>query len=388
MKPAWNIDDLRREAKRRLPRAIFEFLERGSENEYLAGHNKDALERIRMVPRTLRDVTSRDSAVELFGRKLPMPLIVGPTGTADLLCHGGESCIASAAAEAGIPFTLATSSTTSMERSAEIAGKTGFWMQMYLWERRDLSWQVVERAAALGAEALILTVDTPVWPNREFNKRNGMANPIRPNPVLALDFAAHPGWLLRVLGRYMLSHGGLPKFANYPSEIGGSVTGPVNRLTNSASVDWDDVKELRRRWPGRLILKGILSKEDSVLAANHGVDGIVVSNHGARNFDASPASIDVLPEIVDAVAGRIAVIFDGGVRRGSHVLKAMAIGAQAAIIGRATLYGAAAGGRQGAARALEILREEIGTSMAMLGVNAISELDRGFLRWPDQSPGG
>lgn len=380
MKPAWNIDDLRAEAKRRLPRAIFEFLERGSENEFLASHNKDALDRIRMIPRTLRDVTGRDSSIELFGRKLPVPLIVGPTGTADLLCHGGESCIATAAAQAGVPFTLATSSTTGMDRIAGITRAAGFWMQMYLWERRDLSWQVVDRAAGLGAEALILTVDTPVWPNREFNKRNGMANPIRANPTLALDFALHPGWLVRVMGHYMLTHGGMPKFVNYPKEIGGSVSGPVNRMTNSASVDWDDIRELRRRWPNRLLLKGILSKEDALLAADHGVDGIVVSNHGARNFDASPASIEVLPEIVDAVANRMTVIFDGGIRRGSHVLKAMAIGAHATMIGRATLYGAAAGGRQGAARALEILREEISTSMAMLGVNHIAELDRGFLR--------
>ncbi|MET0588173.1 MAG: alpha-hydroxy acid oxidase [Novosphingobium sp.] len=380
MKPAWNIDDLRTQAKKRLPRAIFEFVERGSENEFLAAHNRDALEAIRMMPRTLRDVTRRDSSVELFGRRLPIPLLVGPTGTADLLCHGGESCIATAAAEAGIPFTLATSSTTSMDRIAEITRATGFWMQMYLWERRDLSWQVVERAASLGAEALILTVDTPVWPNREFNKRNGMANPIRANPTLALDFARHPSWLLRVMGRYMLTHGGLPQFANYPREIGGSVTGPVNRVTNSASVCWDDVKELRRRWPNRLLLKGILSKDDAVLAADHGVDGVIVSNHGARNFDASPASIEALPEIVDAVANRMTVIFDGGIRRGSHVLKAMAIGAHATLIGRATLYGAAAGGKPGAARALEILREEISTSMAMLGVNSVAELDRSILR--------
>ncbi|MFT4027187.1 MAG: alpha-hydroxy acid oxidase [Novosphingobium sp.] len=380
MKPAWNIEDLRLAAKRRLPRAIFEFVERGSENEYLAGLNKDALDAIRMMPRTLRDVTGRSSEIELFGRKLPMPLIVGPTGTADLLCHGGESCIATAAAEAGIPFTLATSSTTSMDRIAEITKATGFWMQMYLWERRDLSWQVVDRAKGLDAEALILTVDTPVWPNREFNKRNGMANPIRPNPTLALDFALHPAWLLRVMGRYMLTHGGLPKFANYPKEIGGSVTGPVNRVTNSASVNWDDVKELRRRWPNKLILKGVLSKDDAMLAADHGVDAVIVSNHGARNFDASPASIQVLPEIVDAVAHRMTVIFDGGIRRGNHVLKAMAIGAHCTLIGRATLYGAAAGGKAGAARALEILREEIGTSMAMLGVNSIPELDRSVLR--------
>lgn len=380
MKPAWNIEDLRAAAKRRLPRAIFEFLERGSENEFLARHNQDALERIRLMPRVLRDVTGRDAGVQLFGRKLSMPLAVGPTGTADLLCHGGESCIASAAAETGIPFTLATSSTTSMERIAEITKPTGFWMQMYLWERRDLSWQVVDRAAALGAEALILTVDTPVWPNREFNKHNGMANPIRPNVTLALDFARNPLWLLRVMGRYLLTHGGLPKFANYPQEIGGSVTGPVNRVTNSASVNWDDVKELRRRWPNRLVLKGVLSRDDALLAADHGVDAVIVSNHGARNFDAAPASIEVLPEIVDAVAHRMTVIFDGGIRRGSHVLKAMAIGAHCAMIGRATLYGAAAGGKPGAARALEILREEIGTSMAMLGVNSLAELDRDTLR--------
>lgn len=380
MKPAWNIEDLRLAAKRRLPRAIFEFIERGSENEYLAAHNKAALDAIRMMPRALRDVTGRTPEIKLFGRRLPMPLIVGPTGTADLLCHGGESCIAAAAAEAGIPFTLATSSTTSMDRIAEITQATGFWMQMYLWERRDLSWQVVDRAAGLGAEALILTVDTPVWPNREFNKRNGMANPIRPNPTLALDFARHPGWLLRVMGRYLLTHGGPPKFANYPKEIGGSVAGPVNRVTNSASVSWEDVKELRRLWPNRLILKGILSKDDALLAADHGVDAVIVSNHGARNFDAAPASIEVLPEIVDAVASRMTVIFDGGIRRGSHVLKALAIGAHCALIGRATLYGAAAGGQPGAARALEILREEIGTSMAMLGVNRIPELDRSFLR--------
>lgn len=380
MKPAWNIDDLRTEAKRRLPRAIFEFIERGSENEYLASHNKRAIERIRMIPHALRDVTRRDASIELFGRKLPMPLIVGPTGTADLLCYGGESCIAAAAAEAGIPFTLATSSTTSMDRIAEITRATGFWMQMYLWERRDLSWQVAERAAGLGAEALILTVDTPVWPNREFNKRNGMANPVRPNLTLALDFARHPSWLMRVMGRYMLTHGGLPKFANYPEEIGGSVAGPVNRVTNSASVNWEDVKELRKRWPTRLVLKGILAKEDAVLAADHGVDAVIVSNHGGRNFDPSPASIEVLSEIVDAVRHRLTVMFDGGIRRGSDVLKAMAIGAHAALIGRATLYGVAAGGKQGADRALAILKDEMSTCMAMLGANSVAELDRNCLR--------
>ena len=332
----------------------------------------------------MRDVSSRDIGIELFGRRRATPLIIGPTGTADLLCHRGESAIASAAAGAGVPFTLATSSTTSMEDIARIA-TAGMWMQMYLWERRDLSWQVVERAAALGAEALVLTVDTPMWPNREFNKHNGMANPIRPNLRLARSFLARPGWMMRVRARYMLA-GGLPRFANYPAEIGGTVSGPVNRVTNSASVCWDDVAELKRRWPNRLLLKGILNREDALLAAEHGVDGIIVSNHGGRTFDASPASIEVLAEIVDAVGQDLTVIFDSGVRRGSDVLKAMAIGAHAVIVGRATLYGAAAGGAAGAARALEILAEEISTSMAMVGVTSLAQLDRSYLR-ADTVPG-
>jgi L-lactate dehydrogenase (cytochrome)/(S)-mandelate dehydrogenase len=378
MKPAYNIRDLREQAKRRLPKAIFEFIERGSEDDVLIAHNVDALRRIKFNPRTLCDVSTRDIGIELFGRRRATPLIDGPTGTADLLCHRGESAIAAAAGKAGVPFTLATSSTTSMDAIKDVAS-AGLWMQMYLWERRDLSWQVVERAARLGAEALVLTVDTPMWPNREFNKHNGMANPIRPNLRLAKSFLARPGWMMRVLGRYLLA-GGLPKFANYPAEIGGKVSGPVNRVTNSASVCWDDVAELKKRWPNRLLLKGILNSDDAVKAVEHGVDGIIVSNHGGRTFDASPASIEVLAEIVDAVGGRATVIFDSGVRRGSDVLKAIAIGADAVMIGRATLYGAAAGGEAGAARALEILRDEIGTAMAMVGVTTLGQLDRSYLR--------
>jgi L-lactate dehydrogenase (cytochrome)/(S)-mandelate dehydrogenase len=375
MKPAYNIWDLRAEAKRRLPKAIWEFIERGSEDDILIRENNEALRRIRFSPRTLRDVTTRDLSIELFGKTRPSPLIIAPTGIADLACFRGESCIAGAAAAAGVPFSLATSSTTSADTIAAITREgAGFWQQMYLWERRDLSWQVVDRAARLGAEALILTVDTPFWPNREFNKRNGMANPIRANPLLAWSMAQRPAWLAAVLGRYMLN-GGLPTFANYPSEVASG-----GRVTNSPSVSWDDVRELRRRFPGKLLLKGMLNREDAIAAADHGVDGVIVSNHGGRTFDASPASISVLAEIVDAVADRTTVIFDSGIRRGSDVLKAMAIGAHAVMIGRATLYGAAAGGRQGAARAIAILQEEIGTGMAMIGATSLAGLDRSFLR--------
>lgn len=379
MKPAYNIWDLRDRARRNLPKAIWEFIERGTEDDILTTHNNAALRAIKFSPRTMRDVTTRDLSINLFGKSRPSPLIIAPTGIADLACFRGESAIARAAAAAGLPFSLATSSTTSVDTIAEIT-KTGagFWQQMYLWERRDLSWEVVDRAARLGAEALIVTVDTPIWPNREFNKRNGMANPIRANPLLAWSIVRKPGWMAAVLGRYMLN-GGLPSFANYPSEARGSGKG-VARVTNSPSVTWDDVREIKRRFPGKLLLKGMLNRDDAIAAADHGVDGVIVSNHGGRTFDASPASIEVLAEIVDAVASRMTVIFDSGVRRGSDVLKAMAIGAHAVMIGRATLYGAGAGGQEGAARAIEILKEEISTAMAMIGATSLAQLDRGFLR--------
>jgi L-lactate dehydrogenase (cytochrome)/(S)-mandelate dehydrogenase len=375
MKAAYNIWDLRDQARRRIPKAIWEFIERGTEDDILIAHNNAALRAIKFNPRTLRDVTTRDLSIELFGKTRPSPLIIAPTGIADLACYRGESAIAGAAAAAGLPFSLATSSTTSVDTIAQItSGGTGFWQQMYLWERRDLSWQVVDRAARLGAEALIVTVDTPIWPNREFNKRNGMANPIRANPLLAWSIMQKPGWMTTVLGRYILN-GGLPTFANYPAEVANT-----GRVTNSPSVTWGDVRELKRRFPGKLLLKGMLNRDDVIAAADHGVDGVIVSNHGGRTFDASPASIEVLAEIVDAVADRMTVIFDSGVRRGSDVLKAIAIGAHAVMIGRATLYGAGAGGQAGAARAIELLKEEISTSMAMVGVRSLAELDRSYLR--------
>lgn len=379
MRPAHNIRDLQGQARRRLPRAIYEFVERGTEDDVLIRENRQALERIKLAPRALRDVSTRDQSVVLFGRRQATPMVIAPTGIADLMCYRGETAIARAAAEARIPFTLVTSSTTSIEEIGPISAPTGFWMQMYLWERRDLSWQVVDRAAAAGAEVLVLTVDTPILPLREFNKHNGMSNPIRPNPVLALDFMRHPRWMLGVLARYVLS-GGLPQFANYPREIGTKITGTVSRQANSSSVTWTDVDELRRRWPGKLVIKGVLSRQDALLAREHGVDGVAVSNHGGRNFDSSPASIDVLAEIVDAVGKDLTVLFDGGVRRGADVAKALAIGAKAVLLGRATLFGAAAGGQQGAARALEILRNEIDMAMAMLGITSLDQLDRSYLR--------
>lgn len=375
---AYNIADLRELARRRLPRALFEFIERGTEDDHLIRENEAALRRIRLNPRTLRDVSQREQSITLFGRKQEIPLVIAPTGTADLMWHHGERAVAAAAAAHGIPFIQTTSSTTPFAEIAKLA-TSGLWLQLYLWERRDLSWQLVERAGEHGFDVLVLTVDTPMWPLREFNKHNGMSNPIRPSLGLGLDFARHPRWSTSVLLRYMLT-GGVPQFANYPKEVGTKITGTVSRISNSASVCWEDVKELRRRWPGKLVLKGILNRDDAVRAREHGVDGVAVSNHGGRNFDSSPVSIEVLAEIVDAVGADMTVLFDGGVRRGADVLKAMAIGAHAVLIGRATLYGTAAAGRAGAIHALDLLRNEIDVAMAMLGITSLDQLDRSYLR--------
>lgn len=374
---AHNIWDLRRKAKAKLPRAIFEFLERGTEDDLLIQHNRESIERIKFNPRTLRDVTGRDPAITLFGRKQALPLVIAPTGVADLMSYRGERAVAAAASQAGIPFTQTTSSTTSFADIAKVTA-SGRWLQLYMWEQRELSWAMIEQAGEQGFEVLVVTVDTPKLPLREFNKRNGMSNPIRPNPTLALDFALHPGWFLGVLTRYFLS-GGVPQFANYPEEHRTSIR-TVSRIENAQSLNWDDIDELRQRWKGPLVIKGILSREDAKLAREHGVDGVCVSNHGGRNFDSSPASIDVLAEIVDDVGKDITVLWDGGVRRGADVLKALAIGAHAVLIGRATLYGAAAAGEKGARHALTLLANEIDMAMVMLGVTRLEELDRSYLR--------
>lgn len=374
---AHNIAQVRELARRRLPRAIWEFIERGTEDDLLINRNVAAMQALQLLPRTLRDVSQRTSEIELFGRRQPLPLVIAPTGVSDLLWYRGERAIAAAAAAAGIPFTQTTSSTTSFADIAKVA-TSGHWMQMYLWERRDLSWRVVEAAAEQGADVIVLTVDTPMWPLREFNKRAGMSNPVRPNATLVADFLKRPSWFLSVIARYY-AQGGLPQFANYPPEVGGKLTGTVSRVANSDSVCWEDVAELRRRWKGRLVLKGVLSAEDARIALDHGVDGVAVSNHGGRNFDSSPPAIDVLAGIVDAVGDRTTVLFDSGVRRGADVVKALAMGAKAVLIGRATLYGCAAGGQAGAEHALNLLANEIDVAMAMVGVTSLDQLDRSYL---------
>jgi (S)-mandelate dehydrogenase len=376
---AYNIADLREIALQRVPKGMFEFVDRGTEDEVALGNNRAAFERIKLKPRTLVDVSGRSQETTLFGRRQPMPIAIAPTGSAGLMWYEGEIALARAAAAAGIPFTLATGSMTAMEKIVAQAGGR-LWFQLYMWPDRSLSHKLVERARAAGFEALMVTVDGVVSGNREYNLRNGFTIPFTFTRRNVSDVLMHPEWLLGVLARYLLTTG-MPRYENYPSEQKHRITAlPMGKgMMLNDSLNWDDLRVLRKMWPHTLIVKGILHPQDAILAADCGADGIVVSNHGGRNFDSSMAPIEVLPEIVDAVGQRITVIVDSGFRRGSDVVKALALGAKAVLIGRPTLYGTAAGGEAGAARAIAIFREEIDRVLALLGCPGIAAINREYL---------
>lgn len=380
---AYNIADLRDQAVSRVPKGLFEFVDRGTEDEVSLRNNRAVFDRIQFKPRTLVDVSKRTQEITLFGQKQKMPICIAPTGTAGLMWHEGEIALARAAKEAGIPFTLATGSMTSMERVAAEAGGR-LWFQLYMWPDKSMSHKLVERARTAGYEGLVVTVDGAVSPNREYNLRNGFTIPFSFTRGNILDVMSHPRWLLGVLARYMVTTG-MPRYENYPSEIKYKVTAaPMGRSQmKNDSLNWEDLKVLRKMWPGTLMVKGIAHPEDALMAAQCGADGVVVSNHGGRNLDGSMAPLEALPDVVDAVGKRIEVIVDSGFRRGSDVVKALALGASAVLIGRSTLYGVAAGGYAGATRAIDIFREEIGRVMALLGVNTVDELGPELLHFSD-----
>jgi isopentenyl diphosphate isomerase/L-lactate dehydrogenase-like FMN-dependent dehydrogenase len=266
-----------------------------------------------------------------------------------------------------------------IEQIAAAGGR--LWFQLYLWEDRALSYAVVDKAHALGCEALFVTLDLPVPPNREYIHRSGFGTPFQLNARNTLDVLLHPRWLAGVMGRYAAS-GGIPSQANLPDRLRVKVTkgAPPGALFKQDDLDWEGAKVLRDRWPGKFVLKGILHPEDAEQALAMGADGIVVSNHGARALDSSLASIDALPDIAAAVGGKMTVFLDSGIRRGSDVIKAVALGADAVLAGRAPLYGLAAAGEAGVGRALELFRTETARTMAMAGARTMAEVDRGLLR--------
>ena len=375
---ALNIADLRAVAQRRVPHFVFEYVEGGAEDEATLRCNRGAFEGLRLVPQTLVDTSGRSLKTEILGRPAAAPLIIGPTGLNGMLHADGDIGLARAAARLGIPFTLSTMSTTRLEDVAKQAGGR-LWMQLYVMKNRAVAEDIMTRAAAAGFEALVFTTDANVFGSREWDRRSYLA-PGKPTWRSRFDALRHPGWL-----RSVLIAKGIPRFRNLEaflppgaaSAVGGSTIIPK---LFEATITWDDIAWIRRFWQKKLLLKGVLNVADAERAVALGCDGIILTNHGGRQLDYCVSGMDVLPEIAAAVGKRINIIVDGGFRRGTDIIKAVALGADAAMTGRATLYGLASNGERGVERALEILTTEMDRSMGQLGVNSMTDFGPHLVR--------
>jgi isopentenyl diphosphate isomerase/L-lactate dehydrogenase-like FMN-dependent dehydrogenase len=374
--PAWHrsaysLAAMRELARRALPRPVFDFADGGAENEATLRRNESAFASVDFLPKPLNGVTDRDLGVDLFGKRLALPVIIGPTGLSGLFWPDGEIAAARAAQAADTAFCLSHGSTCTIEDLAR-AGIAPRWMQLFVYRDRGITRDFVERAAAGGYDALVLTIDNQLVGSRERDIRNGFTIPPRLSAIDIIAMAGKLPWLLRMAGT-------LPRinFANYarPGEKAdvASMAGRFAAMLDPAS-SWRDVEWLRGLWKGPLLLKGVLHPKEASEAVARGVDGVIVSNHGGRQLDGASASFDALPGIAQAVSGRIPILIDGGIRRGGDVVKALALGAAACLIARPHLFGLAVAGEAGVARVLDILRREIDRTMGLLGVSRTSEL--------------
>jgi len=373
---AYSIADLRQAARRRLPRAVFDFIDGGAEDEVTLRANRAAFERVHLLPRVLVDVSAIDTQTSILGKAARLPIAIAPTGAIGFGWRGADVAIAKSAAAFGVPYSLSMLGTASIERIArEAPGR--LWFQAYFLKQRDFTLGLIDRARAAGYETLIVTADVPVGGKRERDHRNHFSVPFRYTSRNLLDFASRPAWALPMLFR------GIPEMENLAGLIpeaseAAALASSVAR-NNDTTLDWEVLKKVRDRWPGKMLVKGILRADDAERAVAVGCDGVIVSNHGGRQLDGAVAALDALPPIVRAVGGKASVLLDGGVRRGVDVVKALACGAQAVMIGRATLYGVCAAGEAGAMRALEILSGELVRSMQLCGARRISEIGPNLL---------
>jgi L-lactate dehydrogenase (cytochrome) len=368
----FSIDDLADVARRRLPEGARGYLEGGGEDEYTLRRNRAALDEIELLPRVLHDVSDVDTTATVLGSRLPLPIALSPIGGPRLFHHEGELAVARAARHAGLPYAISTLGTVAVEA---VAAETDapLWFQLYLWGDRGVAKEAVARARAAGFRALLLTVDTTVRSKRERELRGGVQ---LPQPDLTLrtfaDGARHPRWAWHFLTSEAIS---------FPN-VGPPGQGSRTRLEGmfDGTVCWEDLEWIRDVWGGPIALKGVMRGEDARRAADEGLDAVVVSNHGGRQLDHVPATIEVLPEVVDAVDGRLEVLLDSGVRRGSDIAVALALGARAVLIGRAHLYGLAAAGEPGVRHAIDILGDELRLTMALSGARRLADLDRRLIR--------
>ena len=374
-----NVDDLRSLAKRRLPAGVFDYIDGGAEDEITLRNNVDAYRNVSFKPRVMRDMTHVDTSTSLFGRRLAFPLVLAPTGFTRIAHSEGELAVVRAATRAGIPFTLSTMATRSIEECASVAeSDTRLWFQIYTWRDRSVVKNLVERAEAAGFEAVCLTVDTAVLGRRERDVRRGFTLPPEVGLGTIIDGLKNPGWTWDFLKADPI------RFANVEgiTAIDGSTAVDLAEHMKSQfdpGLSWSDVEWLRSIWKGPILIKGIQTVEDALIAVESGVEAIAISNHGGRQLDGAPAPFDLLPEVAEAVQNRLEIICDGGVRRGSDVVKAVSLGANAVMTGRPYLYALGACGERGVDHVLDLLQEGIERTMALTGVASVEDLSQDLI---------
>ena len=376
MSPILNsIEDLRQAARRRVPRAIFDYADRGSYDEITFRRNLADLAVIQLRQRVMIDVSKQQLSTTILGEEWAIPCGIGPTGLTGLFHANGEMLGARAALNFGVPFCLSTMSICSIEDVAGFVQKP-FWFQVYLMRDRGFNRELLERAKAANCSAIMLTVDMPVQGLRRRDPKNGLSIPPRLTLKNMFEVAMRPTWALKVLTGRRRTFGNLERF--FPKQ-GAATLAEWSNAQLDATLSWKDVAWVRARWPGKLVLKGILDGEDARRACEHGADALIVSNHGGRQLDGATSTIAALPAVVEGVAGRCEVLIDGGISSGQDVLKALALGARACLVGKAYLYGLAADGQAGVELALSLIRRELEISMALCGVSDVKNLDRGVL---------
>jgi L-lactate dehydrogenase (cytochrome) len=372
MKHITCIEDLRELHKRRVPKAFFDYADRGSYSEDTLRANRDDLQQIKFRQRVLVDVSRRGLSTTILGEPAAMPLILAPVGLLGMQHGDGEIHACRAAQAAGIPFTQSTMSICSIEDIAGAVDKP-FWFQLYIMKDRGFIKSLIERAISAKCSALVLTVDTQVMGQRHADIKNGMTVPPEWSLAKLFDFASKPAWVAGVLRGKRRTFGNLAGHIKISEDINTLATWIGSQF--DTSLNWKDIEWVRGIWPGKLVLKGILDVEDAEQAAKTGAQALVVSNHGGRQLDGAPSSIEVLPEIADSVGSKMEVMFDGGIRTGQDVMRALALGAKSCMIGRAYAYGLGAAGEVGVAKAIDLIAKELITTMGQCGVNTVAEID-------------
>ena len=375
-----NVADMRRISRRRLPRGVFDYIDGGAEDERSLAANTDSFAATTFRPRVLRDISTIDPSTTLFGRSLPFPLVLSPTGFTRIADPQGELAVARAAARAGVPYSLSTLATRSIEEVAAVSDGPK-WFQVYVWRDRGLVEDLIGRAKASGYEAIILTVDSVQFGRRERDVRRGFELPPMIGPGTLLDGMVHPAWTWSFLNSEPI------RFANVTGSTIADGASPVVladyiHSQYERNLSWDDIGWLRSAWDGPIVVKGIQTVADVLLAADHGVDAVALSNHGGRQLDGAPTPLELVAPARDAVGDRVVLLCDGGVRRGSDIVKAVALGADACMAGRAYLYGLGAAGERGVDHVLTMLRDDVERTMSLIGARSVDELEPDLVQLP------